>query len=334
MHAVILAGGKGTRLRPLTDTRPKPLVPFVGDAFAAGLLRRLSAAGCRAATFLVARDRAPFEPLRDLGRVLEIPVDVVAEPEPLGTAGAARDLLRRRDDGPFLVCNGDILTDLDYTVLVDEHCRAGAVATLALTRVEDTSSFGVVDVAGDGTVTAFIEKPPAGSVAADTVNAGTYVLEPAAFEACPSDGPLSFERTVFPGLVQAGRKVLGVTDDGFWLDLGTPDRYLAGQRAVLRGDCLWPVGRGYRHDGGSLVHDDALVDPSARVGPDVVVGPGSRVAAGAHVEASALFERVTVGPGARIRHTILCEDSVVDAGARVADGAVVAPGARVVAAAT
>src|SRR5688572_11955279 len=130
MHAVILAGGKGTRLRPLTDTRPKPLLPFVGDPFAAGLLSRLAAAGCRDATFLVGQDEAPFAPLRGLGERLGIGVDVVTEPEPLDTAGAARDVLRNRDDGPFLVCNGDILTDLDYAGLVRAHEAAGAIATL------------------------------------------------------------------------------------------------------------------------------------------------------------------------------------------------------------
>src|SRR3712207_1303137 len=117
MRAVILAGGKGTRLQPLTDTRPKPLLPFAGDPFAAGLLRRLAAVGCTRATFLVGSDAAPFAALRNLGGALSLDVEVVTEPHPLDTAGAARDLIRDSDDGPFIVCNGDILTDLDYARL-------------------------------------------------------------------------------------------------------------------------------------------------------------------------------------------------------------------------
>src|SRR5688572_875854 len=163
MHAVILAGGKGTRLRPLTDTRPKPLLPFAGDPFAAGLLRRLGAVGCTRATFLVGQDPRPFAPLEPLGDVLGITVRVVTEPEPLDTAGAARDLITSAGDGPFLVCNGDILTDLDYGSLVTAHTAAGATATLALTRVEDTSAFGVVALDADSNVRSFIEKPAPGT---------------------------------------------------------------------------------------------------------------------------------------------------------------------------
>lgn len=325
MHAVILAGGKGTRLRPLTDTRPKPLLPFAGDPFAAGMLRRLAAAGCRDATFLVGADDRPFAPLRDLGQQLRVAVGVVTEPEPLDTAGAARDLLRHRHDGPFLVCNGDILTDLDYAELVAAHDRAGAVVTLALTRVEDTSAFGVVEVGSDTRVRRFLEKPPPGTADADTINAGTYVLSPAAFDAAPGMGPLSFERVVFPTLVAGGATVLGIVSDAFWMDLGTPDRYLAGQRAVLTGACRWPLGDAFRRDGDLLLHRGACVDPAATLGQCVVVAEGGRVGAGAVVRNSALFEGASVGAGARVQSSILGEGATVPDGAHPPAGTVVAP---------
>ena len=321
MQAVILAGGKGTRLRPLTDTRPKPLLPFAGDPFAMGLLRRLVAVGCQTATFLVGQDEAPFAPLRQLGRSLGIPVEIVTEPEPLDTAGAARDVLRNRDDGPFLVCNGDILTDLDYAALVQLHRERGAVATLALTRVEETSTFGVVETSADGVVQRFIEKPPPGTVEADTVNAGTYVLSPAAFDGVAEIGPLSFERAVFPGLVDAGATVLGAPSAAFWMDLGTPERYLAGQRAVLTGDCDWPLGDEFAQNGTTLVHRDAQVDPDARLTGCVVVGAGARISAGATVSDSAVFEGAVIGGGATVRNAIVGEYASVPDGTSV-DGPV------------
>ena len=323
MHAVILAGGKGTRLRPLTDTRPKPLLPFAGDPFAAGLLRRLNAAGCTNATFLVGQDAAPFAPLRDLGQSLGIPVDIVTEPEPLDTAGAARDVLRNRDDGPFLVCNGDILTDLNYAELVHTHREHDAVATLALTRVPETSTFGVVETSADHRVQRFIEKPPPGTVEADTINAGTYVLSPAAFDGSPEVGPLSFERVVFPTLVEAGATVLGIASDAFWMDLGTPDRYLGGQAAVLTGACTWPLGNDFRRAGTSLIHVDASVDNSAYCDA-AVVGPAAQVEAGATITASAIFEGARVGPDAIVDNSIVGENAHVGPGAEVRD-TVIAP---------
>ena len=325
MHAVILAGGKGTRLRPLTDTRPKPLLPFAGDPFAAGLLRRLAAAGGRDATFLVGVDEAPFAPLRDLGEQLGIPVEVVTEPEPLDTAGAARDLLRGRDDGPFLVCNGDILTDLDYAGLLAVHAEAGAVVTLALTRVTDTSTFGVVETDAGGRVQRFVEKPPAGTIAADTINAGTYVLSPEAFADVAASGPLSFERAVFPSLVDQGAIVLGVASDAFWMDLGTPDRYLGGQRAVLSGDCAWPLGEAFDRDGPVLRHRDATIHPTATLQPFCVVGAGATIEAGAVLANAAVFEDATVGAGAQVRSAIVGEAATIPSGTTLPEGAVVAP---------
>ena len=310
MHAVILAGGKGTRLRPLTDTRPKPLLPFCGAPFAAGLLRRLAEAGATHATFLVGQDATPFLPLESLGGELGLPVAVVTEPEPLDTAGACRKLLRSSGE-LALVCNGDILTDLDYGGLVAAHRGAGALVTLALTRVDDTSSFGVIETESSGQIMRFIEKPPAGTVDADTINAGTYVVAPGAFTAFEGDGPLSFERAVFPQLLEAGELLLGVAHEGYWLDLGTPQRYLDGTRAVLEGRCAWPLDDSYvLHDNGVLAHRSAQLQGA--LGPDVVAGPGVRLGDGVRIAGSVLFEDVQVGAGAVIEGSILAEGAVVD----------------------
>ncbi len=326
MHAVVLAGGQGTRLRPLTDTRPKPLVPFVGEPFAAGLMRRLADAGCDRVTFLIAQDPGPFAALRPLGDNLGMAVQALPEERPLDTAGAARRLLRTADDGPVLICNGDILTDLDLRGLVAAHEQADAQATIALTRVDDTQAFGVVVCDAAGRVERFVEKPAPGTVAADTVNAGTYVLSPGTFDAFPGDGPLSFEREVFPGLLEAGARMLGHASEAYWADLGTPQRYLDGTAAVVDGRCAWPAGPDMAAQDGALVHVTARVDGT--LGPGTVVGAGCAVERDAEVGASVLFDRAHVGHGARVRASILGEAARVAAGA-VLDGAVVADGGDV-----
>lgn len=335
MDAVILAGGKGTRLRPLTDTRPKPLVPFMSDPFAVGLLRRLAAAGAERATFLVGQDAGPFAALVPAGEALGLEIALVTEPEPLDTAGAVRTLLRAGVPGPVLVCNGDVLCDLDYAGLFDTHVAAGACATLALTRVPDTSSFGVVVCDEAGRVQRFVEKPAPGTLDADTVNAGTYVLDSDVFDRFPGAGPLSFERTVFPGLVAAGELVLGVCDDGYWQDLGTPARYLQAHRAVLDGTCEWPLPPALRRAGHlAAVHDGAVVDASADLGVGVVVGADCDIGAGARLADAVLHRGVIVGAEAQLRGVVLGEGVRVGHGAVLgpdtvlADGAVVAPGAR------
>lgn len=321
MDALVLAGGMGTRLRPLTAARPKPLVQFMGEPYAAGLLRRLVAAGADRATFLVGRESDPWTPLAALGAQVGIAVEVTTEEEPLDTAGAVRRLLAGRRDataGDVLVCNGDILTDVDLAAVVAAHRAAGATATLVLTRVEDTSAFGVVVTDGAGRVERFVEKPEPGAIPQRTVNAGTYVLAADAFDAFPGDGPLSFERTVFPGLLNAGRHLLGIVSDAYWADLGTPARYLAGTRAVLDGSCRWPVAEGFASVAPTvLVHETAQVAADADLGPHVVVGAGCTVGAGATVRGSVLHDDVRVGAGARVFSAILGHGASVAAGVEV-----------------
>ena len=326
MRAVILAGGRGTRLRPLTDTRPKPLVPFMGAPYAAGLLERLRFVGVDEAIFLVGQDERPFLPLESLESGIR--VRVVTESTPLDTAGAARRLFvaDRRDD-PTIVCNGDILTDLDYQMVLDAHQDAGATATLALTRVDDTSAYGVIVTDPDGRIQRFVEKPAPGTVAADTINAGTYVLAPDAFDDFAGDGPLSFERAVFPGLVEHGRTLVGVVSDAHWADLGTPRRYLDGHRAVLDGRCAWPTPLTAR-PGGSAVHPSAVIADGARLGPHAVVCADASIATGATITDTVVLNASHVGEGAIVTGAVLGFGAHVEAGATVAPGTVLGDGAR------
>jgi mannose-1-phosphate guanylyltransferase len=327
MDAVVLAGGKGTRLRPLTDTLPKPLVPFMGEPYAAGLLRRLLAVGVTRATFLVGQDAEPWKPLADLADDIGLQVAVVTEETPLDTAGAARRLLAAGVEDDVVVCNGDILTDLDLADLLAAHRAGRATATIALTRVPDTSAFGVVVCDDAGVVRRFVEKPPPGTLSQDTVNAGTYVLAPDAMARFPGDGPLSFEREVFPGLLASGATVLGRVSGAYWADLGTPERYLAGHLAVLEGRCHWPQAPGMEPSrAGVAVHGVAAVAPGAVLESGTVVGAGCSIGAGARVVASVLHEHVDIGAGALVEASILAPRCQVAPGARVGPGAVLAEG--------
>jgi NDP-sugar pyrophosphorylase family protein len=324
VEALVIAGGQGVRLRPLTNTRPKPLLPFMGAPFALGLLGRLAASGAAHASFLVGPEEQPWRPLIKAGLRLGIQVTVHPEEVPLATAGGCRRLLARRPQRePVLVCNGDVLTDLDYGELLARHVAARAVATIALARVEDTASFGVVVRDDAGWVRHCVEKPLPGTVDVDTVNAGTYVLEPDALASFPAGVPLSFEGSIFPGLVDAGKAVLGLVCSNYWQDLGTPERYLAGHRAVLEGRCAWSLPPGLRLAGGLVaVHERAAVAASARLGPVTVVGAGCTIAEDAVVAGSVLHDGVMVGRGAWVADAVIGEGARIAAGVRVVDSVV------------
>jgi NDP-sugar pyrophosphorylase family protein len=316
--AMIVAGGRGTRLLPFTRITPKPMLPFCGAPFLAGVARRLATQGVRRVLLVVGADPTAFEPLVALLRPHGVDVSMVPEPTPLDTAGGVR-LASLDVDRAFYVLNGDILTDLELAPLVAHHRREGAQATIALTRVEDTSAFGVC-VRDGGRITDFVEKPAPGTLAGqDCINAGTYLLEPGVLEAFPT-GPLSFERTVFPGLLAQGAVVAGHVAEGVWSDLGTPERFLAGQRLVLDGGVAWPPLDELAVDVASRVHVavGARIDPAAVLEGPVVIGADVRIAAGAQVGPhTVLAEGVEVAQGARV------VGSLVDAGTRIDERALV-----------
>lgn len=323
MRALILAGGRGTRLRPLTHLVPKPLVPFMGDPYAFGLLRRLVDVGVTRATFLVGRDAEPFDPLVQAGPSLGLTVDVATEELALDTAGAVRRALADGPDEPALVCNGDVLTDVDLRRVLDRHRTSGAVATLTLHEVADTSAFGVVMLDPKGFITQFVEKPLPGTVSDRTINAGTYLLQPRLFEHFPGDGPLSFERQVFPGLLDAGEPMFGVNDEAYWQDLGTPTRYLEGHRAVLDGRCRWPLPEGMKVvPGQAAIHATAEVSETAVLRFGSVVGPGCRVDDDAVLQGAVLHSDVVVGPAAVITDSLVGALSAIGPGVVVPKGSV------------
>ncbi|MBA3729126.1 MAG: NDP-sugar synthase, partial [Actinobacteria bacterium] len=323
MKAVVLVGGEGTRLRPLTETIPKPLLPLVDRAFLHHVLDHLSRHGVREVILSSPYLEAAFVPfVRE--RRGDPAVTWITERTPLGTGGAIANAARRLTE-TFLALNGDILTDLDLTELLARHRESGATATITLSPVEDARAFGLVSLDDSGRVREFREKPA--ERATGLVNAGTYVLEPDALSGVPLDGPVSIERETFPALIAAGRPVFGHVSRAYWMDLGTPGKYLQATFDVLEGR----VG-GLDYPAPFLA-ETAEVSLRAHLGRWVVVGPDARVGDDAEVEDSILLWGSTVEEGARVRGSILGPNVRVGrkaevTGALLAEGAIVPPGVR------
>jgi mannose-1-phosphate guanylyltransferase len=340
MQAVVLVGGEGTRLRPLTLTRPKPALPLVDRPFIRYLVEWLSrhgidevimACGFRADGLRAALgDELPGGPS----------IAYLEEPEPLGTAGPVRfaadsGLLGDR----FMVLNGDLLTDLDLSALQRQHAETGAVATIGLHPVDDPSSYGLVRRREDGEVLGFLEKPDTAEIDTDEVNAGAYMLERSVADLIPAGRTVSIEREIFPRLV--GQGLFGQRLEGYWMDIGTPERYLQATWDILEDRVETDV---VASSPGMLIEEGAEVSAAAEVGPravvrsESVVSDGARIAGsvalegcqvgeGAVIDGSILGDRVTVGEGATVNEgTVLGDGAVIEAGVSVPAGTRVQPG--------
>jgi mannose-1-phosphate guanylyltransferase len=299
---------------------PKPLVPFMNRPFLDHVLDHLAEHGVDEVVCSSPYLEAVFHAFLETREGRSPSVRWITETEPLGTAGAiagALDLL----EGTFLALNGDILTDMDLGALLEVHRARKAVATIALHRVEDARPFGLVEAEADGRVLAFREKPE--EAVPGSINAGVYVLEPAAVAKVPRGRMVSIERETYPDLIAGGAPVFSAVASGYWLDLGTPEAYLRAHTDALDGRIAE-----YRGLARPFLAGGARVEPGATVGPHVVMGPGAVVAAGADVDTSVLHEGATVAGEARVRSSILGPDAAVGARADVRDS-VLAQGARV-----
>lgn len=316
-----MAGGRGTRLRPVTETVPKPFVPIAGKPCIEYVLESLGKAGV---TDVIATTYyRPWQLIQRLrgGNRLGLRIFYSLEDEALGTAGGVgktRELL----DSTFIVASGDVLADVDIQSLVEFHRERDAVATMALTEVpwETVSEFGVVALDDDGRIARFQEKPDREDAFSNLVNAGIYVLEPEALEAVPRGERFDFSKDLFPHLLEEGAPLFGRNLEGLWMDVGRPEDLL--HASIIMAE---------RRHGGAY-HEDATVHGEAEVHRTNLY-PGSRVGAGAVVEGSVVYRDATVEAGAQVRSTILCQGAVVEEGAVVEDS-VLGEGARVPAKAT
>lgn len=320
MKALLLAGGFGTRLRPLTYTRPKHLLPIANRPHVEHVFDLLVRHGVSDVILTTSYLAEAFGTTVERARARGIKVAVTHEEVPLGTAGALKNAEAAIGDETFLVFNGDILTDVDLEDLVAFHQERRAQGTILLTPVEDPSAFGVVPTRADGLVTGFIEKPSADQAVTNLINAGVYVLEPSVLERIPEGRESSVERSLFPELVAEGAGLYARATDAYWMDVGTPEKYRQANLDALSGRA--------RLRDVAAVAESASVDGQAQVS-DACVGAGCTVEAGARLSESVLLPRVTVGRDAVVRDSILGEGVEVSPGAEVV-GRTIGDGERVV----
>jgi mannose-1-phosphate guanylyltransferase len=327
LEAILLVGGQGTRLRPLTIDTPKPLLPTAGVPFLAHMLAKAAAAGVTRVVLATAYRAAMFRDHFGDGSAFGLEICYVQEESPLGTGGAIRNAaaaLQGSPDSPVIVQNSDILSGHDLAAQVEAHSKAEAAVTLHLVEVDDPFRFGCVPTDSAGRVTEFLEKTP--HPVTNRINAGCYVFRRSVIEEIPPGLVTSVERETFPALIAAGAVVLGFVDRSYWLDVGTPETFVRGSCDLVLGRLESPAIAGL--PGEMLLLDGAMVDPSASVAGGTVVGAGSVIERGAKVSGSVLFDGAHVGPGAVIGGSVLGRGVRIGAGAVVED-AVVADGARV-----
>jgi mannose-1-phosphate guanylyltransferase len=314
LEAILLVGGKGTRLRPLTLSAPKPLLPTAGVPFLAHQLARAAECGVAHVVLATSYRAEMFTEAFGDGAGFGLSIDYVHEPEPLGTGGGIRNaasLLHGGPDDPIVVLNGDILSAHDLPAQVDLHRKTDAAVTLHLVEVDDPSRYGCVPVDATGRVTAFLEKTP--NPVTNRINAGCYVFRRSVIDEIPAGQVVSVERQTFPGLIAADAVVMGYPESAYWLDVGTPEAFVRGSCDLVLGRMPSPAVPGPR--GESLLLAGATVADGARVCGGSVVGAGAIVGPGAVVHGSVVFDEAVIGSGARVR------DSIVGRGATIAEGA-------------
>ncbi|MFB3854540.1 MAG: sugar phosphate nucleotidyltransferase [Vicinamibacterales bacterium] len=340
MKAILLAGGKGTRLRPLTIHTPKPIVPIFGRPFLhyqIDLLRKVP----EITEVILSLNYQPrrIEDIFGHGGGLGVKLSYVVEPQPLGTAGAVR-YANSSIDETVVVFNGDVMTGVDLAAVLRLHRERRAKATIVLTPVENPAAYGLVETDAEGNVLRFLEKPKPDEISCNTINAGIYLLEPDTLERIPRDTAWSIERSFFPSLVERGDRFVAFVDRGYWIDIGTPEKYLQVHRDVMDGrfpappfdgssaGTVWVAPDARIDDGASIeapsfVDSGAVVKPGARIGPYAVVGRLCHIEEEARVRGSIVWANTRVGRDAEITGAILGRHCHVGRNATVRDGAVI-----------
>jgi mannose-1-phosphate guanylyltransferase len=334
VQAIVLVGGEGTRLRPLTYGTPKPMVPIMNVPFLARTMERLYEAGIRDVILPAGYMPQAIVDYFGDGSSLDMRITYVIEETPLGTAGAIKNV-EQHISGRFFVLNGDILTSLDLSAMLRYQDEVGGLGVIHLIRVDDPSPFGCVVHDDDGRVCAFVEKPPKGQEPTNEINAGTYLLEPEVLDYIPAGRNVSIERETFPQIIAAGEPLYAYTTADYWIDVGRPENYLAAHRDVLSGAMPLALEPGISGNGAEglrghpgivpPVHadDDVVVDASAKVGPNVVLGRGCSIGGEAVVRESVLWESVSVGSGAIIEEAIIASRATIGPKAQVGRGSVI-----------
>ncbi|MBP1468710.1 NDP-sugar synthase [Candidatus Chloroploca sp. M-50] len=339
MKAVILVGGLGTRLRPLTCNTPKPMIPLVNQPFIEWMLLRLRDQGISevvlAVQYLAERFRHAFGD----GSRLEMKLHIVEEPEPRGTAGAVKNV-EHLLDGPTFIFNGDVMTDLDLRAMLAYHQEKQSKVTIALTPVEDPTQFGLVETERDDRVKRFLEKPRVEDITTNLINAGTYVIDPEVLRYVPPNQFYMFERGLFPVIMQIGDPMYGYSTRAYWTDIGKPQTYIDVHHDILIGKVKYDF-RGEQIADRVWVEGDATIHPSAQVvGPVVigngtvigrgariigptVIGPGCQLGTDVSLEGAILWEKNILEEGVTIRNSVLGANNTIGAKTYLTDGAII-----------
>jgi mannose-1-phosphate guanylyltransferase len=320
MKGLILAGGKGTRLRPLTLNTPKPIVPVANAPFLLYQIDLMLSAGIHEVILSLSYQPRKIEDLLKDGTDYGVSIRYAVEGTPLGTGGAFKNA-EEHLDSTTVVFNGDILTELDLAAVIRRHKESGAVATIVLTPVDNPSAYGLVETAPDGSVRRFIEKPGPDEITCNTINAGVYVLESSVLRFMPKDEPYSFERGLFPSLLERRERVLSFILDKYWIDIGTPKKYLEVHHDILAGK----FSSGRVPDSSldrSALPPDVTIDSKSIIDGDVTIRGGARI------ENSVIGRNCKIEEGAQIIDSVIWAGTTLDAGSRV-EGAIVGKGCYV-----
>jgi len=343
MKAVILVGGEGTRLRPLTCHTPKSMVPILNTPFLEHVTRHLKSHNINEIVLALSHLSQPITDYFHDGSQFNVKMDYTVEKVPLGTAGAAR-MAYGKVDGAFAVLNGDIFTDLDISRMLAFHKANKAKVTIALTPVEDPTAYGLIETDGSGRVTRFLEKPTWDQVTTNNINAGTYILEPEVLDHIPADTKFSFEREVFPTLLKNGERVFAFPSDAYWIDIGTPEKYLKLQMDLLNGkvhnEKNIPSGLNQGKNttinptakitGAVVIGDNCTIEDGARVTGPAVIGHNCRIGRDAVIDSSVIWWNVNIGAGAVVKNSIVANDCVLQTGCSLT-GAVLGKNNRIAA---
>jgi len=321
MKAVLLVGGEGTRLRPLTNKTPKAMVPILNRPFLEHFIAYLHKHGIKDIILTLCYLPDPVQAYFGDGRDFGVRLVYVFENAPLGTAGAVKNVAEHLDS-TFFVFNGDVFTDLDLTKMLAFHRKKKAVATIALTPVEDPSRYGVVETNGQGLVNAFIEKPPRHEATTNMINAGTYILETEVLKYIPSGSHYMFERGLFPDLLARGRPVYAYPSDAYWIDIGTPENYLQVQLDLLLGKASPPLSistdqrncsihPSARIEGTVVMGEGCIIGPKVRINGPAVLGPGCVIGEESLIDQAVLWHQVRVGAGTKLSQCVVAANCFI-----------------------
>ena len=281
MKAVIMAGGEGTRLRPLTSNAPKPMMPIANRPMMEHIVELLKRHGFEEIVVTVAFQANAIRTYFGNGSEFGVSMVYATEETPLGTAGSVRNAMDELNE-PFLVISGDVMTDIDLGSIVEFHRERKAMATIGLKSMENPLEFGIVITREDGSIERFLEKPTWGQVFSDTINTGIYVLEPSIFDYIEADKSVDFSSDVFPRMLDDGMPVFGYVAEGYWEDVGTLDAYIKAHQDVLDGQVSVDIG-GFRMGDGIWLGEGSEIDPAASIDGPAIIGDYCRVEAGAHL---------------------------------------------------